>query len=111
MKDISVYLIAVAIIILAVQIVTEIVKSIFKTIDNKSYNIIVVAVSLVMTVITVIAAAQITGFALTWYIIIGAIVGAFFVAYGAMYGYDKLIKRIFDAVKNAKEIDSNSKEE
>ncbi len=111
MKDISVYLIAVAIIILAVQIVTEIVKSIFKTIDNKSYNIIVVAISLVLTVITVIAAAQITGFALTWYIIIGAIVGAFFVAYGAMYGYDKLIKRIFDAVKNAKEIDSNSKEE
>lgn len=111
MKDISVYLIAVAIIILAVQIVTEIVKSIFKTIDSKSYNIIVVAISLVLTVITVIAAAQISGFALTWYIIIGAIVGAFFVAYGAMYGYDKLIKRIFDAVKNAKEIDSNSKEE
>lgn len=106
MKDISVYLIAVAIIILAVQIVTEIVKSIFKTIDNKSYNIIVVAISLVLTVITVIAAAQITGFTLTWYIIVGAVVGAFFVAYGAMYGYDKLIKRIFDAIKNAKGIDS-----
>lgn len=111
MKDISVYLIAVAIIILAVQIVTEIVKSIFKTIDNKSYNIIVVVISLVFTVITVIAAAQITGFTLTWYIIVGAIVGAFFISYGAMYGYDKLIKRIFDAVKNAKEIDSGSKEE
>lgn len=106
MKDISVYLIAVAIIILAVQIVTEIVKSIFKTIDSKSYNIIVVAISLVLTVITVIAAAQITGFTLTWYIIVGAVVGAFFVAYGAMYGYDKLIKRIFDAIKNAKGIDS-----
>lgn len=111
MKDISVYLIAVAIIILAVQIVTEIVKSIFKTIDSKSYNIIVVAISLILTVITVIAAAQISGIALTWYIIVGAIVGAFFISYGAMYGYDKLIKRIFDAVKNAKEIDSNSKEE
>lgn len=111
MKELSVYLIAVAIIILAVQIVTEIIKSIFKTIDNKSYNIIVVAISLVLTVITVIAAAQLIGFALTWYIIVGAVVGAFFVAYGAMYGYDKLIKRIFDAVKNAKEIDSSSKEE
>lgn len=101
MKDISVLLIAVAIIILAVQIVTEIIKSVFKNLSGGFYNIIVVAVSLFLTIAVVIAVSQIVGFALTWYIIIGAIVGAFFIAYGAMYGYDKLFKRVFDAVKKA----------
>lgn len=101
MKDISILLIAVAIIILAVQIVTEIIKSVFKNLSGSFYNIIVVGVSLFLTIVVVIALSQIFGFALTWYIIIGAIVGAFFIAYGAMYGYDKLFKRVFEAIRDA----------
>lgn len=101
MKDISVFLIAVAIIILAVQIVTEIIKSVFKNLSGSFYNIIVVGVSLFLTIVVVIAVSQIVGFTLTWYIIVGAIVGAFFIAYGAMYGYDKLFKRVFEAIRDA----------
>ena len=48
-----------------------------------------------------VKASQIVPFKLFWYTIIGAIVGSFFIAYGAMYGYDKLFKRVFETVKNA----------
>lgn len=101
MKDLSIILIIAAVLILAVQIITEIIKLIFSKTENKMYNVIVVVVALVLTAATVVAMSQIIGFALTWYIIAGAIVGAFFIAYGAMYGYDKLFKRVFETIKNA----------
>ncbi len=101
MKYLCISLVIVALLILAVQIVTEIIKSLFNKKENTAYNVIVVVISLILTLITVIAAAQIVPFTLRWYIVIAAVVGSFFVAYGAMFGYDKLFKRIFDAIKNA----------
>lgn len=101
MKTLCISLIIIALLILAVQIITEIIKSVFKDKENIVYNLIVFGVSLFLTLVTVIAASQIVPFKLTWYIIIGAIVGSFFIAYGAMYGYDKLFKRVFESVKNA----------
>lgn len=101
MKTLCISLIVIALLILAVQIITEIIKSIFKDKDNIVYNLIVFGVSLFLTLVTVIAASQIVPFKLAWYIIVGAIVGSFFIAYGAMYGYDKLFKRVFESVKNA----------
>lgn len=101
MKTLCISLIVIALLILAVQIVTEIIKAIFKDKDNIVYNLIVFGVSLFLTLVTVIAASQIVPFKLFWYIIVGAVVGSFFIAYGAMYGYDKLFKRVFESVKNA----------
>lgn len=89
----------VAALILVVQIITEIIKSMVS--DKGKYNILVFVTSLIITVVAVIASAQILKFALTWYIIAGAIALSFFVAYGAMFGYDKLFKRLFDAIKEA----------
>lgn len=101
MKTLCISLIVIALLILAVQIITEIIKSIFKDKENIVYNLIVFGVSLFLTLVTVIAASQIERYNLNWYIIVGAIVGSFFIAYGAMYGYDKLFKRVFESVKNA----------
>ena len=102
MKYLCIALVIIAVLILSEQIVTEIIKSLFKnSVTNAVYNAIVVGVSLVLTLVTVIAASQLMPFALKWYIVIAAVVGSFFIAYGAMFGYDKLFKRIFDAVKNA----------
>ena len=101
MKTLCISLIIVALLILAVQIITEIIKSVFKDKENIIYNLIVFGVSLFLTLVTVIAASQIVPFKLVLYIIVGAIVGSFFIAYGAMYGYDKLFKRVFESVKNA----------
>lgn len=88
-----------AALILVVQIITEIIKNMI--LDKTKYNVTVFIVSLILTVLTTLAAAQIVKFALTWYIIAGAIALSFFVAYGAMFGYDKLFKRLFDAFKEA----------
>ena len=101
MKTLCISLIVIALLILAVQIITEIIKTVFKDKDNIVYNLIVFGVSLFLTIVTVITASQIVPFKLVWYIIVGAIVGSFFIAYGAMYGYDKLFKRVFESVKNA----------
>jgi glucan phosphoethanolaminetransferase (alkaline phosphatase superfamily) len=101
MKTLCISLIVIALLILAVQIITEIIKSVFKDKENIVYNLIVFGVSLFLTLVTVITASQIVPFKLVWYIIVGAIVGSFFIAYGAMYGYDKLFKRVFESVKNA----------
>jgi len=88
-----------AALVLCVQITTEIIKSLVQ--DKTKYNIIVFAVSLVLTVATVVAASEIVPFGLTWYIVAAAIAGSFFVAYGAMFGYDKLFKRVFSALQEA----------
>lgn len=101
MKYLCISLVIVALLILAVQIVTEIIKSFFNKKENTAYNIIVVVNSLIVTLITVIAAAQIVPFRLSWYIVAASVIGSFFIAYGAMFGYDKLFKRVFDTIKNA----------
>lgn len=89
-----------AILVFCVQIITEIIKGIF-TDDSKKYNIIVLVVSIILTVAAAIIASNILSFPLTWYVIFVAVVASFFIAYGAMLGYDKLIKRVFSAVKEA----------
>lgn len=89
----------IALLVLCVQIITEIIKNVIT--DKSKYNVIVLAVSIVLTVAAAIIASTVMEFALTWYLIFIAVVLAFFVAYGAMLGYDKLIKRVFSAAKDA----------
>lgn len=91
-----------AILVLCVQIITEIFKSVIT--DNSKYNIIVLVVSVILTVAAAVIASSILNFALTWHVIFVAVVASFFIAYGAMLGYDKLIKRVFSAVKEAMSI-------
>jgi len=67
MKTLCISLIIVALLILAVQIITEIIKSVFKDKENIIYNLIVFGVSLFLTLVTVIAASQIVPFKLVWY--------------------------------------------
>lgn len=55
MKTLCISLIVIALLILAVQIITEIIKSVFKDKDNIVYNLIVFGVSLFLTIVTVIA--------------------------------------------------------
>ena len=89
----------VALLIVFVQIVTEAIKSVIK--DKTKYNIVVLVVSFALTIPTVIAVIQISKITLTWYIVFAAIALSFAVAYGAMFGYDKLFKNIFTAVKQS----------
>jgi hypothetical protein len=99
-KYIFIGLLTIAILILCVQIITEIIKSVID--DKKHYNLIVLGISIVLTIIAVIVLCQVVfEIALTWYYIAGAVVLSFFVAYGAMLGYDKLFNKVFNAIKQA----------
>lgn len=88
---------------------TEIIKTVIT--DNSKYNIIVLVVSIVLTVAAAMIASSIFNFVLTWYVIFAAIVASFFIAYGAMLGYDKLIKRLFSVVKDAVNLIKNIRNE
>ena len=53
-------------------------------------NILAFAVAMIVTLLAFFAACQIMGVAVTWYMVVGAIVLGVFVAYAAMFGFDKL---------------------
>lgn len=99
MKLLTFAIIVVAILIVATQIITEVIKLMIK--DKNKYNLVCCIVSFALTVSTVIAICQVKNYPLAWYIIIGAMFGSFFIAYGAMLGYDKLVNKVFTAIKQA----------
>lgn len=90
-------LLVLAALILCVQIITEVFKLIIS--DKSKYNVIVLITSIVLTVLFLFAFCAIMKIKVLWYSLFGAIVLSFFVACGAMIGYDKLMRKIFDAVK------------
>ena len=57
---------------------------------NLSVLLSIIAGITVMTFASGGAYAQMNGIALTWYLVVGAIVVGFMAAYAAMFGFDKL---------------------
>lgn len=70
------------------NIITEVLKKL--TWDKIPTNILVVIISEVLTLGSGMAFAQIKGLTVPWYYVAAAVVVGFFVAYAAMFGYDKL---------------------
>ena len=52
-------------------------------------NILVFAVAMIVTLLAFFAVCQIMGVAVTWYMVAAAVVLGVFVAYAAMFGFDK----------------------
>ena len=65
-------------------------------------NILVFAVAMVVTLLTFFAACQIMGVVVMWYMVVGAVVLGVFVAYAAMFGFDKLRQTLeqLNSIKN-----------
>lgn len=76
----------------AVNIITEIVKSIFKFKKEEYINFFVTWLSIVITVVVFLAYWQIKQLVITWYILTAFIIIGLLVAYAAMFGFDKLWK-------------------
>uniref|UniRef100_UPI003A915E78 hypothetical protein n=1 Tax=Dysosmobacter welbionis TaxID=2093857 RepID=UPI003A915E78 len=53
-------------------------------------NILAFLVAMAVTLLAFFAACQIMAWAVTWYMVAGAVALGLFVAYAAMFGYDKL---------------------
>ena len=79
-------------VVLALMVVTNIIVEVMKklTLGKLPTNILAFAVAMIVTLLAFFAACQIMGVALTWYMVVAAIVLGVFVAYAAMFGFDKL---------------------
>ena len=93
---ISIILAVVGVLVVLVNIITEVLKKIVW--DRLPTNILAVCVSLVLTMLSFFAWCTITGTPVLWYYVFAAIVLSFLVSYAAMFGYDKL-REIIEKMK------------
>ena len=77
---------------LILTVVTNIIVQVLKglTYDKTPTNFLAVGISMVVTLVAFFAVCAIAKIAITWYLIAGAIALGLFVAYAAMFGFDKL---------------------
>lgn len=90
----------------AVNIIVEVLKS-FWIKKEEGIPLVVTAVSLVMSIIVVYAYCAIESVVFTPLLAMGALVGGFFIAYGAMFGYDNLYGGIIKQIENLLRGDTN----
>lgn len=85
---ISAVLLAALILTVVTNIITQVLKKL--TWDKLPTNILAVIVSMVVTLLAFFAACEILRVAVAWYMVAGAVALGLFVAYAAMFGFDKL---------------------
>lgn len=98
--SVSALITIIGVLVAIVNIVTEVIKK--ATWDKIPTNILVVILSVGLTLIAFFAYAQITGFAVLWYLVVAAVVVGVMVAYAAMFGFDKL-KEILQGLEISKD--------
>lgn len=86
--------------IAAVNIVVEVLKS-FWLKEETSVPPAVLVVSEVVTFFVMYAYSVIENVKFSAMMGLGSFFGGFFIAYGAMFGYDKLYGQLFESIKNA----------
>lgn len=74
--------------VIATNIVVEVVKK--ATWDRLPTNLVAVVAAQVLTLAYGGAMASVYAVSITWYMVVGAIVAGIAVAFGAMFGFDKL---------------------
>lgn len=81
-------MIAVGALMAVTNIITQVIKKI--TWDKLPTNILVVVIAEALTLCSGAAYAQMQGITIVWYMPVAAVVVGLFVAYAAMFGFDKL---------------------
>lgn len=85
--DIALLTTAIGVLVILTNALTELFKKMFPKLPA---SITATIIGLILTICAVCAYLAINDIPLEWYIVIGAIVGGFFVSYTAQFGYDKL---------------------
>ena len=77
--------------VLVLMIVTNIIVQVLKdlTWGKLPTNVLAFLVAMAVTLLAFFAVCQIAGISITWYMVVGAVVLGIFVAYAAMFGFDK----------------------
>ena len=81
------------------NIIVEVIKNLFPKLPT---NILAVAVALIVTVLALFIASAVLEITVMWYYAVGAVVMGLFVAYAAMFGFDKF-KEVFEKLKSWKQ--------
>lgn len=99
-SDLSTMIVAIGALTMVVNIITEVIKKMLSKKMQNEYplNIIVVVVSVLLTLFSFVAYQLYNGHEITWYTVVASMISGFFVAYSAMFGYDKL-KDSFSQIK------------
>lgn len=89
MNDIAMLIAALGILAFLVSVITQVTKEIgiLKRIHTSSQ---VTVLSIVLTVVAYFAYVSYSGIAIIWYMIVGAVICGFIVAFVAMFGWEKL---------------------
>lgn len=81
--------IAIGALAFVVSVITEVIKGI-GVMKKVPTDIVVIILSMVLTVVAFFAYAQYVALVVAWYWVVAAIICGFFVAFIAMYGWDKI---------------------
>ena len=89
--------------VLVLMVVTNIITEVLKGLGWQKLptNILAFLVAMSVTLLTFFAVCQIMGIRIVWYMIVGAVVLGIFVAYAAMYGFDKF-KQTIEQIRTVK---------
>lgn len=94
---ISVILPMVLVLMVVTNIITEVLKKL--TWEKMPTNLLAFLVAMAVTLLAFFAMCQIMGIPITWYMVVGAVILGIFVAYAAMFGFDKL-RQTMEQLKN-----------
>lgn len=95
----SCILFAMACLVFGVNIIVEVVKKLFPKVPT---TLLATILSVAVTMVAFFAWAAITGLTILWYYVVAAFVLGLFVAYAAMFGFDKF-KQALKRLKEYKE--------
>lgn len=84
-----------AVLVFATNIIVEVVKGLLPKVPT---NIVAVVVAQIVTILALIIACAVMEITVMWYYAVGAVVLGIFVAYAAMFGFDKF-KAAWDKAK------------
>ena len=78
-------------VVLVLMVVTNIIVEVLKklTWGKLPTNLLAFIIAMAVTLLAFFAMCQIAGVPITWYMVVGAVVLGIFVAYAAMFGFDK----------------------
>lgn len=94
----SCVLFAMACLVFGVNIIVEVVKKLFPKVPT---TFLATILSVVITMVAFFAWAAMTGLVIIWYYVVAAFVLGLFVAYAAMFGFDKF-KQALTRIKEYK---------
>lgn len=86
--NISTLVAVIGALVVIVNLLTEVIKK--STWNKLPTNMIVLLLSVVLTLVAFFSYCQINTVAVLWYMVVAAVIVGFLVAYGAMFGFDKL---------------------